>query len=356
MENKIFLKLFSILILSLFFYGITHAGDILFHEEVGQQAVIYRLSPNGTGLRKIGKGLFPKWSPDGRYISYIGAGSRDTGEFIVADLKDKEIFRIKNIREMGGVVRYSWNPKGKSIAFVTVFGRHNGSVSIYDIKTKSIRILHDFGCRDLDEALMATTLEWSPDGEQLLFSSGSILSKGQGVVLINAKKGTVKRLSNEGALPRFTDRDRLLFVIGSEIWTTYTDGSNKRKLLDVGMLILNSSKAVNNKIILQLMEKGKREEVKLFLFDVKNIELEKLKAENYLLLCPKISYDGKKITAVGVKSKYGELDTSEEAEPGYYVFDLIKGEVTLLKRFEPGKSNGFWFGVYFGYGNHTSWK
>jgi len=276
----------------------------------------------------------------------------------VADVGGREMLRIKKLRETGSIIRYCWHPKGKSIAFATVFGRHIGSVSNYHLETKSIQTLHEFACKDLDEALIATTLGWSPDGEQLLFSVGSVVSKGQGIALIDPKKGTAKTLSDVGALPRFRGKDRVLFVIGSEIWTIYTDGSNKRKLLDADLPILNSSEAVDEKMILQVKGRDVRGELpfSLFLLDLQKERLEEIKAENYLLLCPRISPDGDKFTAVGLKLKNGELVSEEEAESGYYVYDLKTREVTLLKRFEPGKGEGFWFGVYLGYGNHTSWR
>jgi len=356
MENKIFLKLFSVLIASLSLFGIAHVGDILFHEEIGGQPIMYRVSPDGTGVREIGHGLSPKWSSDKKFISYVGTDPENIGELVVADPRGKEVFSIKKIRDIGSIIRYCWNPKSKSIAFVTVFGRHEGSVSNYDIETKNIKILHKAQFKDLDEALVATTLEWSPDGEQLLFSAGSLFSKGQNIALVNAKKATVKTLSDLGTLPRFTGKDRVLFVIGSEIWTIHTDGSNKRRLLDLESPVMNSSRAVNNKIILQVSEKDMPGKAKLFLFDIENIRLEEIKVESYLLLCPKISPDGNKFTAIGLKLKNRELVSEKEAEPGYYVFDLKTNKVTLLKRFEPDKGEGFWFGVYLGYGNHTSWN
>lgn len=358
MENKVFLKLFLILIINLFLFGIAYSGDILFHEEVGEQIIIYRVLPDGTGLRKIGYGLFPQWSPDKRFISYVD--TKTFGEFAVMDLKGKEIFRIKEkeIENLGSIIRYGWNPKSKGIAIVTAFGRHEGSVSYYDIETKRIKTLHKAEFKDLDEALIATTLEWSPDGKLILFSPGSILTKGQGITLINIKTGTIKTLSDIGTLPRFINKDRVLFIIGSEIWVMNTDGNNKRKLLDIEMPILNSSRVANKKIILQIKAKDLPGELpyRLLLLNLENNRLEEIKSKDYLLLCPNISPDGKKFTAVGLKLKNGKLVSEEEAEAGYYVFDLKTEKITLLKRFEPGKGEGFWFGVYLGYGNHTSWN
>lgn len=68
MEDKIFLKFFSCFILNLFLFGITYAGDILFHKAVGKQAIIYRVSSDGTSLREIGHGLFLSESSEKKSI------------------------------------------------------------------------------------------------------------------------------------------------------------------------------------------------------------------------------------------------------------------------------------------------
>jgi len=364
MEDKVFLKLFLVLIISLFFPGITYGGEILFHEYIGEQAVIYRVSPDGTGLREIGHGMFPKWSPDRKFISYVESApiysqelsTTGMGQLIVASPEGIEIFRVKEVWKTGNIIRYCWNPKGNHISFATIRERHYGAVSVYDIKTERMKTLHKFVCKDLDEAFIATTLEWSPDGEYLLFSSGSLFSKGQDTVLINPKKGTTKMLSYMGTLPRFAGKDKVIFLVGSEISIIHKDGSDKRRMLDLKSPVVNSSRVVNNKIILQFLEKGMPEKAKLYLFDIASIRLQEIKVKNYLLLCPTISPDGERFTAIGLKLKNGELVSEEEAEPGYYVLNLNTKEVTLLKRFEPDKNEGFWFGVYLGYGNHTSWR
>jgi len=59
MEDKIFLKLLSGLFVNLFLFSITYASDILFHEHVGEQAIMYRVSPDGIGLSERGQGLLP---------------------------------------------------------------------------------------------------------------------------------------------------------------------------------------------------------------------------------------------------------------------------------------------------------
>ncbi len=66
MEDKIFLKLFLVLVVSLFFSGITHAGDILFHEHISEQAIICIVSPNGNS--QIEHGLFLSDSSEKKFI------------------------------------------------------------------------------------------------------------------------------------------------------------------------------------------------------------------------------------------------------------------------------------------------
>jgi len=375
-QKKLFFRLFLGLITNLLLYGMAVSGDILFHEEIGREAIIYSILPDGSNLKKIGQGLSPQWSPDGKYISYVEYAERGDPTFgkalIIIEHAGKEIFRIGGIKDITNIitpsiVRYRWNPNGKGIALVTVSGRHQGAIAYYDIKTSQLKSLHKIEFRDLDMAFLTTTLEWSPDGRQILFYSGSALPKKQGIVLIDIESGTLKILSETGILPGFMG-NKVFFVIGSEIWTVNLDGSDKKRLLDVGIPVSTLSKIVNNKLILQTFGRAdakkmdEKEELpfKLYLLnlDDKKKDLKEIGSKNYLLLCPNISPDGSKFTAIGLRfKKDGQIVSEGERELGYYIFDIETGDATLLKRFEDrDKGKGFWWGIYAGYGNHTSWS
>ncbi len=362
---KLFSRSFLGLIVTLILSSIAYGGNILLHEEVGNQPIIYSISPDGTNLKKIGQGLSPQWSPDRKFISYVepmkGTDPTIVKGLVVTEHGGKEVFRIGGTKDITSIIRYRWNPDSKGIALVTVLGRHQGTIAYYDIKTKQLKSLHKIEFRDIDEAFLETTLEWSPDGRQLLFSSRALLPKGQGVVLINTNDGATKNLSDVGILPRFVG-GKVFFVIGSEIWTTNLDGSDKKKLSDIGLPIINSSNAANNKIIFQINAEKLNKEIpfKLYLLNLDNNEtdLKEINSKNHLLLCPNISPDGNKFTAIGMRlTKDGQFVSEEESELGYYIFDIKTGEVTLLKKFEDrNKGKGFWWGIYGGYGNHTSWN
>jgi Tol biopolymer transport system component len=359
--DNLFLRSFLGVILTLIFNSIANGSNILFHEEVGNQAIIYSIAPDGTNLKKIGQGLFPQWSPDRKFISYIESlQERKTDPTIVRGLVvtepgGKEVFRIGGTKDITTIVRYRWAPDSNGIALVTVLGRHQGTIAYYDIKTKQLKPLHKVEFKDLDFAFITTTLEWLPDGKQILFSS-----EGKGVFLIDIKDGATKNLSDAGILPRFVS-NKVLFMIGSEVWTINLDGSDKKKTADIGMPLITSSNAANNKIIFQVdAQKIDREyPFRLYLLDLSREKLNPKEIKsNYILLCPNISPDGSKFTAIGMrlKDEKGQFVSEEEANLGYYIFDLETQQVKLLKRFEDGKrGKGFWWGVYLGYGNHTIW-
>ena len=71
MEGRTFLKHLSVLILSLLIVDQAYGADILIHDGGIDRGVIYSVSPDGTNLNKIGDGLFPQWSPDRNFISYV---------------------------------------------------------------------------------------------------------------------------------------------------------------------------------------------------------------------------------------------------------------------------------------------
>lgn len=362
---KLFSRSFLGLIVTLMLSSIAYGGNILLHEEVGNQPIIYNILPDGTNLKKIGQGLSPQWSPDRKFISYIepmkGTDPTIVKGLAVIEPGGKEVFHIGGTKDITSIIRYRWNPNSKGIALVTVLGRHNGSILYYDIATKQTQTLLKVEFKDLDMAFLETTLEWSPDGRQLLFSSRALLPKGQGVALININDGATKNLSDVGILPRFVG-GKVFFVIGSEIWGTNLDGSDKKKLSDIGLPVINSSNAANNKIIFQVdaQKKDKEFPFKLYLLNLDNnrINLIEIGSKNHLLLCPNISPDGNKFTAIGMRlKKDGQFVSEEESELGYYIFNIKTGEVTLLKKFEDrNKGKGFWWGIYAGYGNHTIWN
>jgi len=330
MENKVSLKHFCVLLLGLLISGKAYGGDILIQEGELGQSVIYSVSPNRSNLKKIGDGIFPQWSPDRKYISYIKFGIKNT-ELVVTSVREgKEIFNLSQPIDKGVIMYHTWNPKGDGIAFIS-FGPES-SVSYYDYKTKDIRTLYKVEFRSSQDALFAT-LEWSPDGERLLFSP-SYTSMEKGLYLIDFKKGTVKKLI-EAVFPRFISKERILVVVNSDVWTINSDGSDKRKIHDFRAPVLNVTKESRRKIIFVVKPQDLHGEppCRLFLLNLESSRFEEINTQGYVFFSPAISSDGNKFAAIGSKSKDGET-----IDEGYYVYDLKTQKTTLLKKIELGKS------------------
>jgi dipeptidyl aminopeptidase/acylaminoacyl peptidase len=321
-----------------------YGADILIHDGGIDKGVIYSVSPDGSNLKKIGDGIFPQWSPDRKLISYIRADTAcECMNLIVVNKEGKEVFNVSEPIDKGIIMYHTWDPKGEGIAFIR-YGPES-SVARYNIKTRRIKTLHTVKFESAQEALLSTTLEWSPDGERLLFSPGYI-NRLRDVDLIDLKKGTVNKLIDVGLFPRFISKEKVLFVINSEIWSINIDGSDKRKLHDTGIPILSVTKESRQKIIFLAKPKDLPGEppLRLFLLNLENNKLEEIKTQGYAFMSPEISPDGSKFATIGSKLRDGEA----EDEADFYVFDLKTQKITFLKKVEASKSREFGLYILFG--------
>jgi hypothetical protein len=349
MENRFFLGALVVLTAALSLFGWAFAGDILLQEGFGEGAGIYKVTSEGSGLKKIGQGIFPEWSGDRRQISYIGFNPADMMKIIVVDKEGREAFRIGETQNKGFILRHSWEPKGEGVAFANAFGPEGSTVSYIDLKTRSVKVLHKFDLKSESEALLSTTLEWSPVGEKLLFSVGSLISKGEGVDLIDVKKGGSNKLSDAGFAPRFIKDGNVVFVSGSEVWTVRANGSSKKKLVDTGMPVLNMTNAGGGKVILSMKPKGGLGpfSFQLGLLNIGAGSLQEIKTEGYVFLSPEISPEGNQFAGFRLKVKDG-LPMEQDPGAGFYVYDLQTKRMKLLKKTDPGQDKQFWMMLYLG--------
>jgi len=329
-----------------------YGADILIHDGGIDEGVIYSVSADGSNFKKIGDGFFPQWSPDRKLISYIRADTAsECMKLIVVNREGKEVFNVSEPIDKGIIMYHTWDPKGGGIAFIRY--EPESSVVYYNIKTRGMKTLHTVKLESAEEAFFSTTLEWSPDGERLLFSPGYI-NRLRDVDLIDLKKGTVNKLIDVGFFPRFISKEKVLFVINSEVWSINIDGSDKRKLLDTGVPILSVTKESRKTIIFLTKPKDLKPKdlsgsppLRLFLLNLENNKLEEIKTQGYLFMSPEISPDGSKFAAIGSKLRDGE----PEEEAYYCVYDLKTKETTFLKKVDASKSREF--GLYILFGGRT---
>lgn len=336
MENKVLLRYLCVLFLGLFISGEAYGGDILIQEGELGQSIIYRASPSGSNLKKIGGGILPQWSPDRKYISYIRFGTENTELVATSAQEGKEVFKVSQPLDKGVMMYHTWGPRGDGIAFIN-FGP-TGSVSYYDSRTKEIRTLFRLEFRSSEDALFST-LDWSPNGDKILFSP-SYTSRGKGAYLaylIDFRKGTARKLIDAGLFPRFIGKEKILIVVDSEVWTINYDGGDKRKIHDFGAPVLDVTKESKGKMIFVVKPQGSAGNPfsRLFLLNFEGNRFEEINTHGYTFVSPAMSFDGNQFAAIG--SKWKDRESFDE---GYYVYDIKTQKTTLLKKIEPDKSTG----------------
>ncbi len=128
----------------------------------------YTVSTLGGSTKRIADfALGSRWSPDGRFIAYLGRdpSGRRLGLWMMdADGSRKRMVFVDSVQ--GGRVSVAWSPDGKAFAWIRNFLGTTGiyeEIVVHDIETASERQLTN-DRKDIDEVY------WLPQGE-ILFSS-----------------------------------------------------------------------------------------------------------------------------------------------------------------------------------------
>jgi TolB protein len=120
---------------------------------------VFVCSADGQGLKDLGPGAMPSWSPDGKRITFSCYDPR--GVWIMnSDGTDREL-----VDEAGWGAE--WCPKGEKIAY-TVYGPDGANISVRDLAQGTSRGLLEERYRQIYWGMA-----WSPDGRWLAFKGTS---------------------------------------------------------------------------------------------------------------------------------------------------------------------------------------
>ena len=201
---------------------------IAFYSERDGNAEIYVMNADGSGVTRLTRTAadegYPSWSPDGRTITFDS--DRD-GNFEIyamdADGGNPRRLTTHPARDVSA----SWSPDGAGIAFMSDRGGGFDAYRMPPAGGDPARVTQ-------------TTSTWfpvfSPDGSRLAFHVG------RDVHTMAATGGEIRRLTTDpanGMYPSWSpDGKRLAFMSWrngrTEIFTMNADGSDQRKLMDVG--------------------------------------------------------------------------------------------------------------------------
>lgn len=166
----------------------------------------------------------PRWSPDGRWVAYLGDASGELELYVKAHDGSGEARRITTD---GDTWRFapSWSPDSKKLAFADTKQR----LRWVDVNSGELH--------DLDQGVFAniTTYRWSPDSRWMVYTKTDE-TRFASIFVASIEDGQVRRLTGEGTndtqpvfdpegryLYFLSDRDFNLTFSGYEFNYFYTD-------------------------------------------------------------------------------------------------------------------------------------
>jgi len=195
----------------------------------------------GQQFRRTGDTTsFPKWSRDGRQISFCNLGKTSdippSGFYVVNVDGTGE----RRVAPLPGMVHAVWRDAAEVVYFLK---RRNGNASDLEMRTLNTRTgaaTESFRAVGLPKWVSLRELSWSKDCNRALVVASEREGPVGDIYLIDILKRRTRRLTNDGrnAWPSWSgDESEIAFLRDTvSLWTMSSEGTRQRKMLDIAAL------------------------------------------------------------------------------------------------------------------------
>jgi Tol biopolymer transport system component len=202
----------------------------------GADADLYIMDTNGQHMRIltafVGNEVLPEWSPDGQQIAFTW---NETGRSLlyVIDVNGDNLRAVGQTDSRVEVLSHTWSPDGSFLAY-------SGMSRGWD--TNIVTVEGEFVQRvPIPGSLTQYDLDWSPDGQWLIFSSGfggERSGSSADLYVVDLETGSQHTLTDGSAYNSYSSwsPDGAAIVYTSwrdgnpEIYLMNADGTNMRRL------------------------------------------------------------------------------------------------------------------------------
>jgi TolB protein len=215
--------------------GAAPSGRIAFFREVGEQAELFSIRPDGSGLRRLthepAYDRAPAWSPNGRQIASFGEGG------IVLRAPDGSVLRRIAIPVQGFLEELEWSPDGHWLSYLVEhcsFEDPRGYVvppcaDLWVVRpdgTENRRLLD----RAVDLLDGGRSYAWSPASRRFVYEALSSGASSLGLVDLRSGRRARIRGTAGSADPSWAPAATIAFVRGRSVLVVQPTGSGLKRL------------------------------------------------------------------------------------------------------------------------------
>jgi len=212
--------------------------QIVYNRWSGREAEICLVAINGGTSKRIGVGVWPKWSPDGKRIGYVlepalGSTQRSVsgnGEFWTMnfDGTNKHLEFTDSIvtKDILPILTFAWSPDGKSVAWLRKLKTRECEIVIHDLEA---HVEHPV----ISDKSHKGYLSWAPNG-QIIYSCAA--ADEMNLWMVHSTGGTAIQITKglrSVDFPVLSNDGHTLLLLHSRntghLWVASLDGSRRRE-------------------------------------------------------------------------------------------------------------------------------